>query len=463
MESEWQEVGFGDIFEVKHGFAFKGEHFCDEPTDAMVVTPGNFAIGGGFQYGKPKYYDGPIPEDYVLKPGQVIVTMTDLSKASDTLGVAATVPDDQHTWLHNQRIGLLKFKKSFSSDPAFFDYLLRSHEYRWWVIGSATGTTVKHTSPSRIQSFRKKVPSKKEQTAIAHILGTLDDKIELNRRMNVTLESMARALFKSWFVDFDPVIDNALAAGNPIPEPLAARAQTRRDLGTKRNPLPKNIQKLFPDAFACTDEAGWIPKGWEVTEFSKLCSKVQNGGTPRRSNEDYWENGTIPWLTSGEVRQSLITTVDNNITEAGLENSSAKWLPADATVVAMYGATAGQVAYVSCPLTTNQAVCGLVPNESFGMFNYLFLSGNENTLAHQARGSAQQNINKGIIERTQVVKPLLSIAEAFEEMVVPYFQKRIQCMHQNDPLAKLRDTLLPKLLSGELRIPDAEKLVTGSL
>ena len=103
-----------------------------------------------------------------------------------------------------------------------------------------------------------------EQKAIAHILGTLDDKIELNRQMNATLEAMAQALFKSWFVDFDPVIDNALAAGNSIPEPLQAKAEVRAALGDQRKPLPEAIQKQFPSRFVFSEEMGWIPEGWEV-------------------------------------------------------------------------------------------------------------------------------------------------------------------------------------------------------
>ncbi len=349
------------------------------------------------------------------------------------------------------------------ADTLFLYFVFRSHDHVRYLRNNAIVTGVPHTNLGILREYSFSLPPIEHQKAIAHILGTLDDKIELNRRMNETLESMARALFKSWFVDFDPVIDNALAAGNPIPEPLSARAETRRALGRQRKPLPKNIQKLFPNSFVFTDEMGWMPAGWELTKFSKLCSKIQNGGTPRRNNESYWENGTIPWLTSGEVRQSVITSVANKITEAGLENSSAKWLPANATVVAMYGATAGQVAYVSRPVTTNQAVCGLVPNHGFGLFNYLFLSGNEDTLAHQARGSAQQNINKGIIERTKVAAPPQDLAQTFDEMTAPYFQSRVQNMEQNEALAKLRDTLLPKLLSGELRIPEAEKLAAGSL
>src|SRR5205809_317829 len=110
MANDWLPVSLGDLFKVKHGFAFKGEYFTDEPQETILVTPGNFSIGGGFQDEKRKYYSGPVPGDYVLKPGQVVVTMTDLSKESDTLGYAARIPDDSTVWLHNQRVGLLEFK-----------------------------------------------------------------------------------------------------------------------------------------------------------------------------------------------------------------------------------------------------------------------------------------------------------------------------------------------------------------
>jgi type I restriction enzyme S subunit len=289
-------------------------------------------------------------------------------------------------------------------------------------------------------------------------LGTLDDKIELNRRMNATLEGMAQALFKSWFVDFDPVIDNALAAGNPIPDELAPRAEVRKKAladGTAN----RQAANPFPAAFQQTESMGWIPEEWEVKTIGDLCVKIQNGGTPKRDNEEFWNNGTIPWLTSGEVRQSVILSVKNTITEYGLANSSAKWLPARSTVVAMYGATAGQVAFIYNKLTTNQAVCGLVPKEHFQYFNYLLIEGNVKHFENQARGSAQQNISKGIIEESAAIIPPLHVVQSFEDLAHPIFEKWAKNMETNDQLTKLRDTLLPKLISGELRIPEAEQLI----
>jgi len=323
------------------------------------------------------------------------------------------------------------------------------------------------------------LPPLPEQKAIAHILGSLDDQIELNRRMNASLEGMAQALFKSWFVDFDPVIDNALAAGNPIPDELAARAEVRRgalranaevgmlnaetEASSTQTSSRSTHHSLFPAAFQESEAMGWIPKGWEVKTIGDLCVKIQNGGTPKRDNEEFWNNGTIPWLTSGEVRQAVITSVKNKITESGLLNSSAKWLPACSTVVAMYGATAGQVAFITSKVTTNQAVCGLVPKEHFQYFNYLLIEGNVKHFENQARGSAQQNISKEIIEESAAIIPPLHVVQSFEDLAHPIFEKWVKSMETNDQLSKLRDTLLPKLISGDLRIPEAEQLIEEAM
>lgn len=304
------------------------------------------------------------------------------------------------------------------------------------------------------------VPALPEQRAIAHILGTLDDKIELNRQMNETLEKMARAIFKSWFVDFDPVVWKAVKAGNPVPEPFLKKAAYYKK--GSPCPVPEEIATLFPDSFE-ESELGPIPRRWGVKEIRECCSKIQNGGTPKRSESDYWNPGTIPWLTSGEVRQPLITATENMISELGLKNSSAKWLPEGSTVVALYGATAGQVAFISSKMTTNQAVCGLIPKTNLRYFNYLFLNRSEGALANLARGSAQQNISKGIVEKTKLIIPREELLESFDQIVSPLFDKWVENLEESNTLSNLRDTLLPKLISGELSVPDAEKLVEAAI
>ena len=216
----WRETVLGELIDITHGFAFKGHFICDEPQRDVLLTPGNFAIGGGFKADKFKYYCGPVPDDFVLSEGDLIVSMTDLSKQSDTLGYPAFVPEcrEGKRYLHNQRLGKVFVK---DADARYIYYVMCGADYRHEVLASATGTTVKHTSPGRIKQFRFPLPPLPEQRAIAHILGTLDDKIELNRRMNETLEAMARALFKSWFVDFDPVRAKAALRNHaPITPPL---------------------------------------------------------------------------------------------------------------------------------------------------------------------------------------------------------------------------------------------------
>ena len=156
------------------------------------------------------------------------------------------------------------------TDNSFAYYLTKWQEFRQFAVSQMTGSSGRQRVPvGSLSSFFVPVPPLPEQRAIAHILGTLDDKIELNRRMNETLAAMAQTVFKSWFVNFDPVIDNALVAGNPIPEPLQSRAKIRQSIlnGTaERNgyeSLPDSIRQIFPSAFEYTEEIGYISKGVE--------------------------------------------------------------------------------------------------------------------------------------------------------------------------------------------------------
>ena len=458
MANDWVHTKLGDIFKVKHGFAFKGEYFSDAPTNSFLLTPGNFSTSGGFQDIKPKYYDGPIPDDYILKPSQVVVTMTDLSKQSDTLGYAVSIPNDGKVWLHNQRTGLLEFKKEYPSDPLFISYLLRSHEYRSWIIGSATGTTVKHTSPTRIHDFECKIPPLAEQKAIAHILGSLDDKIELNRQMNETLEAMAQALFKSWFVDFDPVIDNALAAGNDIPDEFAERAELRKGIEKKDH---SDTQNLFPDEFEFTDEMGWIPKGWEVKESGDLFD-VRDGthDSPKKSDEGKYLI-TSRHITSGVIdypnaylisqddfdevnKRSLVESYDILITMIGTVGVSMLVLQDEIDFA---------IKNVGLFKTSN--------NKSYAVFFYLYLNSNYMTqfLDSRLAGTTQKYLTLKVLRALPVVTPDNKTLSHFVNNMSPIFKKIHSNHEQIGILAKLRDTLLPKLMSGEIRIPDAEALV----
>jgi type I restriction enzyme S subunit len=421
--------------DVKHGFAFPGASIRDEPPGDVLLTPGNFAVGGGFKGDKFKYFDGEVPEEYVLRENDLIVTMTDLSKQADTLGYPALVPKPQRVrYLHNQRLGKIVIRDPARVDKRFVSYLLRTSDYRHEILASATGTTVKHTSPSRILSFKALIPPPSEQRTIAHILGTLDDKIELNRRMNETLEAMARALFKSWFVDFEPV----------------------RAKSDGREPgWPRAVADLFPSSFE-ESELGDIPSGWRVGRVSDLCGSIYSGGTPSTRNPGYW-NGSIPWLSSGETRDKFITDTERRITQEGVSNSSARLAPAFSTVIASAGQgnTRGQTSLLAIESYINQSVVVLTAARGTSSPLHLFFDMERRyeefrrvSDAHSSRGSLTTKLIAGL----PAVLPPIAIIQRFDGVAQAAVVRAIESLRESKTLTDLRGTLLPKLISGEVRV-----------
>ena len=435
----WVQLKLSEIMDVKHGFAFPGENIRDEPPGDVLLTPGNFAIGGGFKGDKFKYFDGDIPDDYILNENDLIVTMTDLSKQSDTLGYPALVPKPQHCrYLHNQRIGKVVIRDPKKTDRRFVSYVLRTPEYRHEVLASSTGTTVKHTSPSRILGFKALIPPFAEQRAIGHILGTLDDKIELKRRTSETLEAMAQALFKSWFVDFDPV--RAKAEGC--------------DPG-----LPQSIANLFPDRLV-DSELGEIPEGWQVGSILEH-ARLMSGGTPKTGRPEFWD-GTIPWASAKDVSQShgsILIETERTITQQGLDESATQMIPAFCSVVVARGATTGRMVLFGRDMAMNQTCYALATTTETPFALYCQLRVEIDALVHAAHGSVFDTITTSTFASSQVVLPARPALAAFEDRVVPIFQCIRQSIYESRTLAALRDTLLPKLMSGEIRVQDADKFI----
>jgi len=192
----WRECALGELIEVKHGFAYQGEFFRDERCCDILLTPGNFAIGGGFKGDKFKYYEGPTPDEYILDEGDLVVTMTDLSKAGDTLGYGAILPPPPkgHRFHHNQRIGKVLVRNPDMINKPFLYQVLRSYEYRSEILGGATGTTVKHTSPSRIKSFKFKLPPATLMQKFGEIAGSWHELAGHNEAQSRTLATLRDTL-----------------------------------------------------------------------------------------------------------------------------------------------------------------------------------------------------------------------------------------------------------------------------
>ena len=280
--------------------------------------------------------------------------------------------------------------------------------------------------------------------------------------MNETLEGMAQALFKSWFVDFDPVIDNALAAGNPIPEPLAQRAETRRQ-ALSNGTANRVTAQAFPASFRFTEELGWIPEVWEVSTIGNKFQTVL-GGTPARKNEAYWTDGTIGWINSGKINEFRITEPSEFITEDALSKSATKLLPKRTTLLAITGATLGQVSLNEIVCCANQSVVGIVGSDNVcNEFIYLWVNSIIDKIISSQTGGAQQHINKGNIQDAPLLLPSQNLLDTFKDLCTPSFDKISLNCFESQTLAKLRDVLLPKLISGELRIPQAEKMVEEAI
>ena len=189
----------GDYISIKHGYAFKGDGITTEDNGVVLVTPGNFATGGGFKEEKCKFFTNQYSSEFVLSPGDLIVTMTDLSKEMDTLGYSALVPKSNRVYLHNQRIGLISINRE-GLDKHYLYWFMRSRDYQRTIAGGASGTTVHHTSPSRICEVQINFPDLLTQKKIARLMDSLEEKMQNNSKINKNLIQQAQSVFSQEFL-----------------------------------------------------------------------------------------------------------------------------------------------------------------------------------------------------------------------------------------------------------------------
>ena len=376
------------------------------------------------------------------------------------IGKVAIVNEDKGCIAQNL-IGLRVNEKIIAE---YLYYFLIKKDTQDQLLALNIGSVQPSIKVPHLLNLEIKIPELLKQKECIQVLSKLDDKIQLNSQINQTLEQIAQALFKSWFVDFDPVrakvqalsdglsLEQAeLAAMQAIsgktPEELTALSQAQPECYAEL----AETAKAFPCEMVEVDGVE-VPKGWEVSTISECSLKIQNGGTPKRSNLEYWENGDISWLSSGEVcNNKVLVQSKEYITDLGLKGSAAKLIPPYSTLVAIYASpTAGKCAFSGFETSTNQAVCAIIPKEEYTFFNYYHLQLQEKYFANQASGSAQQNISKKIIEETPVLIPNKVILKKFNLLAKPIMNKTIENLKENNNLERKRDLLLPKLLNGEV-------------
>ena len=280
------------------------------------------------------------------------------------------------------------------------------------IAESRSGTFPQITFDS-ISNFPLFLPPLLEQRAIAAVLSSLEDKIELLREQNKTLEIIAQAIFKKWFVNFN-----------------------------------------FPGVTGKTidSELGQIPEGWKA---GKLGDEVKTilGGTPNTEKKEYWQNGTIPWINSGKVNDFRIYESTTYITEKALKESATRLMPKGTVVIAITGATLGQVSRLEIDSTGNQSVIGILPNEKFSsVYLYYWMLENVSNIINTATGGAQQHINKNDVNNFDFIIPEKGILKKYFEGANPMIEKISSNCFQIQTLSSLRDILLPKLMKGEVRV-----------
>ncbi len=386
-----------ELCTIKHGYAFNGKYITQQENNNILVTPGNFKVGGGFKEDKCKYYNSKnIPKEYILKENDLIVTMTDLSKEADTLGYSALIPQKDKIYLHNQRIGLIKNINETIINKDYLYWYLRTRMYHNEIVATSTGTTVHHTSPERILNVKIPIYSLSIQNKISKILNIIDNRIRINVQTNDNLYDMCNVIFHNY--------------------------------------LDKYSEQV------------------EYTKIVDIVDRVVTGKTPSTKNEEFW-NGDIPFITIPDMHNQIFT-IDTERTISGV---GAKSIIPENSISVSCIATVGLVSISTKKSQTNQQINSIVLKNDYDLY-YLFefLSEQESFMKNIAGGSTTYNINKTTFENIEVPYLPQNIIQEFHNTVCKLFDKIKLNQLENKNLEQLRDTLLPKLMNGEIDLDKIE-------
>lgn len=411
MSETWQPRRLGEFISVKHGWAFPAEEFRDEG-DYIVLTPGNFVEGGGLKLRgtKDKHYSADFPEHYMLSEKDILVVMTDLIQSAPLLGGALIVPEDNR-FLHNQRLGLVQTEGKEPVDRGFLYYLLNSPDYKAQVRASATGATVRHTAPTRIESCNVTVPNDlAEQRAIAETLEWHDAAIFQTSRQIELLEEAARLIYTEWFVRLR------------FPGHKQARTGTHE-----------------------------LPSGWQATSIGTVTSYLNRGVAPSYDDSSPKRVINQKCIRDRQLSMEQARNLANEI-------SSEKWLQKGDVLINSTGTgTLGRVAQVreeldSVTVDTHVTIVRPrteIPPWFFGQ-QLLRMEALFESLGEGATN--QTELKRDRIRDTSFLLPSPQIMAAFDEKVEPMIEQIEVLRKQIAQLRQARDLLLPRLISGQLRL-----------
>jgi type I restriction enzyme S subunit len=427
MVGEWREIALWDIAEYINGHATKPSELALNGVPVIKIAELNRGIMEETDRIPPEL----VEEKHWVTPGDLLFAWSGSVGIYRYAGPKAAL--NQHIFRVVAKPGI---------DQGFLRYLLLSCVPLFQLHVQDKRTTMGHVTKKDLQRIRVRIPPLREQRAIAHILGTLDEKIELNRRMSETLEAMARALFKAWFVDFEPV---------------RAKMEGRWQRGQSLPGLLAHLYDLFPDRLV-DSELGEIPEGWRVVELGQvieinphrtlrkgqcapyldMASMPTRGHVPLRVVERPYTSGTR--FTNGDTLLARITPC--------LENGKTAFVDFLAPNEVGWGSTEFIVLRPKPPLPAEFGYC-LARDPDFREFAIQSMTGT----------SGRQRVQPEALARYLLVVPSDDVAKAFGALVEPWFRKASASERESRTLAALRDALLPKLIRGEIRVKDAERFL----
>ena len=317
---------------------------------------------------------------------------------------------------------VLVFRAKEGHSPSFLYAVLLQDSFFDYVMQGAKGSKMPRGDKEQILRYEMPILSCSEESIGTFFLN-LDQKIRLNEQINQNLTAMAKQLYDYWFVQFDFPNEE----GKPYKSSGGEMVWNKK---LKRE----------------------IPKGWNISLIKDFAT-TYSGGTPKSTNIEYYNNGEIAWINSGELNSPIITKTTNYITKCGLENSSAKLYPSNSILVAMYGATAGKVSLLTFEACSNQAVCGIIPTiENMLYYVYFHISSLYSHFITLSTGSARDNISQNTIKNILLPIPTRNILKLFDEKIGSIYQMIVNNYQQIDSLAMQRDELLPLLMNGQVSV-----------
>lgn len=327
--------------------------------------------------------------------------------------------DDYDEALISQAYTPFEVKENKELDPEYLMMWFRRPEFDRYARFKSHGSAREIFDWEEMCNTLLPVPHIDKQREIVKEYNTIQNRINLNQQLIQKLEETAQAIYREWFVEFEFPDENG-------------------------QPYKSNRGEMV----WCEESGKEIPKGWENITVKDFCVDMKSGGTPSRINPEYWNNKDVPWLKTGEVKNNIILSTEEYISNEGLKNSSAKLLPIDTVLMSMYGVNAGEIGILKFEASTNQACCGMIcKNEIHSAYLYYHLLHNQKFIASQSIGGAQENLSKDYVEKIPILKPADEILEMKGLKII--IDNKEVLTKESQKLTEMKELLLSKLATIE--------------